>query len=77
MGTLPSDDLPLHKHCIRVERKYITFDLRENARGRFLRITEEVSGWRNSIIIPLTGVDNFGDALSEVIRFSRTLSPRI
>ena len=66
----------LRTHSIRVERKHVTFDLRENSRGRFLRIIEEVSGRRNAIIIPLTGIDDFRDVLDEVIRFSKTLSPR-
>ena len=66
----------LHTYSIRIERKHVTFDLRENSRGRFLRIVEEVSGRRNTIIIPLTGIDDFRDALNEVIKFSKTLSPR-
>jgi hypothetical protein len=64
----------LHHHSLVVERKHVTFDLRENSRGRFLRITEEVCGRRNSIIVPLTGIDSFRDALNEVIQFSKTLS---
>ena len=67
----------LQSHSIRVERKQVTFDLRENSRGRFLRIIEEVSGRRNAIIIPLTGIDDFRDTLNEVIKFSKTLSPKI
>lgn len=58
-----------------IERKQVTFDLRENSRGRFLRIIEEVSGRRNTIIVPLTGIEDFRDALNEVIRFNETLSP--
>ena len=68
-------DTQLQKQSISIERKHLTFDLRENSRGRFLRIIEEVGGRRNSIIIPLTGIDDFRDALDEVIRFSRTLRP--
>ena len=56
---------------IRVERKNITFDLKENPRGRFLRITEEVSGRRNSVIIPLSGIEEFREAVDKVIEFSR------
>ena len=57
---------------IQVERKHITFDLRENLRGEHLRITEEVSGRRNSIIIPLPGLEQFRDALNEVMDFNKT-----
>ena len=63
-------DTQLRTTCIRIERKQITFELSENPRGRFLRITEEVSGYRNAIIIPTTGLELFQDSLNEVIKFS-------
>ena len=66
-------DTQLHKTHIRVERKYFTFDLKENLQGTFLRITEEVnSGRRNSIVIPVTGLELFRDSLNEVIKFDKT-----
>ena len=68
-------DTHLQNHSIRVERKHFTFDLRENPRGRFLRIIEEVNGRYDAIIIPLTGLEDFRDALNEVIKFSKTLTP--
>ena len=37
-------DTQLQNHSLRVERKHFTFDLRENPRGKFLRIVEEVNG---------------------------------
>ena len=69
-------DTQLQNQSIRVERKHFTFELRENPRGRFLRIIEEVNGRRDAIIIPLTGLEDFRDQLNEVIRFSKTLSPK-
>jgi hypothetical protein len=69
-------DTSLQSHSIRVERKHITFDLRENARGRFLRIIEEVNGRHDAIIIPLTGIEQFRDALNQMIQFSKTLSDK-
>lgn len=65
-------DTHLHSAHLRIERKQITFDLKENLRGTFLRITEEVRGHRNSIIIPMTGLELFRDSLNEVIQFSKT-----
>jgi hypothetical protein len=41
---------------LQVERKHIIIELRENDRGRFLKITEEAHGRRNSVIIPSTGL---------------------
>jgi len=68
-------DTQLQNHSIRVERKHFTFDLRENPRGKFLRIVEEVNGRYDAIIIPLTGIEQFRDALNEIIKFSKTLPP--
>ncbi|MCX7591171.1 MAG: RNA-binding protein [Kiritimatiellae bacterium] len=44
---------------IHVERKDFIFTLRENARGRFLRITEDVNGRRDTIIVPAPGLEDF------------------
>ncbi len=70
-------DTALQTHTLRVERKHFTFDLRENPRGRFLRITEEVNGRRDAIIIPLTGIEGFRDVLNEIVTFSKTLTPKV
>jgi len=70
-------DTGVHERSILVERKHITFSLKENSRGRFLRIVEEVSGRRNAIIVPLAGMEDFRDTLNEVIKFSKTLPPKI
>ena len=75
-GGTAAADTPLQNHSIRVERKHFTFDLRENPRGRFLRIIEEVNGRRDAIIIPLTGLEEFRDALNEIIKFSKSLVPK-
>jgi hypothetical protein len=75
-GGASTVDTSLQSHSIRVERKHITFDLRENARGRFLRIIEEVNGRHDAIIIPLTGIEQFRDALNQMIQFSKTLSDK-
>jgi hypothetical protein len=67
-------DTHLQSIQLRVERKQITFDLRENPQGMFLRITEQVGcGHRNSIIIPVTGLESFRDSVNEVVAFSKTL----
>lgn len=64
-------DTHLQSHSLRVERKHFTFDLRENPRGRFLRIVEEVNGRYDAIIIPITGIEQFRDTLTEVIRLAK------
>ena len=57
----------LESRELQVERKYFFIELRENERGRFLRITEESHGRRNSVIIPSTGLDDFERMLDEVL----------
>jgi len=52
---------------LQIERKHIIIELRENDRGRFLKITEEAHGRRNSVIIPSTGLDEFEACLDEVL----------
>ncbi len=53
---------------IQVERKQFFFDLKENPRGRFLKITEDVGGRRDTIIIPATGLEQIRDCLERAIQ---------
>ena len=52
---------------LQIERKHFHVEFRENDRGKFLRITEEAHGRRNTIIVPSTGVDEFTAAIGEVL----------
>lgn len=52
----PVPAVTLKTGTVQIERKTFSFELQENIRGRLLRITEEVSGRRNSIVIPATGL---------------------
>jgi hypothetical protein len=56
---------------IQIERKQFFFDLKENPRGRFLRITEDVGGRRDTIIIPSTGLEEFMDVLNRAIKVNQ------
>ncbi len=53
---------------IQIERKTFTLSLRENPRGRFLRITEDVAGRHDTIIVPATGLEEFLALLGNVVR---------
>ena len=55
---------------LQIERKRFHVEFRENERGRFLRITEEAHGRRNTIIVPSTGVSDFTAAIGEVLHAS-------
>ena len=52
---------------LQIERKHFHVEFRENDRGKFLRITEEAHGRRNTIIVPSTGIDEFTAAIEDVI----------
>ena len=64
----PSNESVLHSVKLQIERKTFQFMLKENPRGRFLRITEEVGGRHDSIIIPSTGLAEFAKTLSGVAK---------
>ena len=55
---------------IQIERKTFVMSLKENPRGRFLRITEDVGGRRDTIILPATGLGEFKRVLDEMVRAS-------
>ncbi len=59
---------------LQIERKHFHLELRENDRGKFLRITEEAHGRRNTIIVPSTGIDEFTAAISEALMASTDTS---
>src|SRR5689334_10840860 len=50
-----------------VERKQFTLMLKENEKGRFMRITEEGGKMRNSIMIPASGLAEFKKLLDEMV----------
>ena len=60
-------DNELFTEHVQVERKTFSFSLRENPRGRFLRITEDVGGRRDTIIIPSTGLAQVAELFKRVV----------
>jgi len=60
-------DNELFSEQIQIERKLFTFDLRENPRGKFLKVTEDVGGRRDAIIIPATGLHEIRDVVERAI----------
>jgi hypothetical protein len=51
---------------IRVERKSFFVDLKRNHQGYFFKITEDVNGRRDTIILPSTGVNDFLRVMNEL-----------
>jgi len=61
---------------VQIERKTFVFALKENPRGRFLRITEDVGGRRDTIIIPAPGLEDFKKLLEDMVRAAAETPPR-
>jgi hypothetical protein len=64
---------PLASEKISHERKVFFLDLKENHRGRFLKITEDVGGRRDTIVLPAAVFEEFLQALKGLIEFESTL----
>lgn len=60
----------LKSEQVQIERKIFVFTLKENPRGRFLRITEDVNRRRDAIIVPATGLEEFKRLLEAMIKAS-------
>ncbi len=60
-----NDDL-LHTEKILADRKTFYLDLKQNARGKVVKITEEVSGNRDTIMVPTEILGDFIDALTDI-----------
>lgn len=66
----PVNEETLRTDKVQIERKTFVFTLKENPRGRFLRITEDVGGRRDTIIIPAPGLEDFKKLLDEMVKAS-------
>ncbi len=64
------DEDTIRTEKIQIERKTFVFSLKENPRGRFLRITEDVGGRRDTVIIPAPGLEDFRNVLEQMIKTS-------
>lgn len=61
-----SDNGLIHTEKVFTDRKIFFLDLKENDRGRFVKITEDVRGRRDTIMIPADALDEFVEALKNV-----------
>jgi len=64
---------PIASEKIVNERKIFFLDLKENQRGRFLKITEDVGGRRDTIMLPAEAFKDFTEALERLIEFEGKL----
>lgn len=59
-------DYPIHTEKVFADRKIFFLDLKENDRGRFVKITEDVRGRRDTIMLPTEVLDDFIQALQAI-----------
>jgi hypothetical protein len=64
---------PIASEKIVNERKIFFLDLKENQRGRFLKITEDVGGRRDTIMLPADAFKDFAEALERLVEFEAKL----
>ena len=58
---------PQNKH-LRIENKNFYFDIKKNQQGRYMSISEVKGNYRNSILIPESGWENFRDVLDDYVK---------
>lgn len=56
-----NNDVELLCKTLQVEHKLFYFDLKENPRGRYLKISEKTAATRSTIIVPSNGISWFLD----------------
>jgi hypothetical protein len=76
-GKPPVAEDTIKSSKIQIERKTFVLALKENSRGRFLRITEDVGGRRDTIIIPAPGLEEFVKLLEEMVVAANETPPKV
>ena len=56
----------LHTEKILADRKVFFLDLKRNSRGMVVKITEDVGGNRDTIMVPVEFLDDFIGALEDI-----------
>ncbi len=62
---MQNNDL-LHTEKILADRKVFFLDLKKNARGKVIKITEDVGGNRDTIMVPADILGDFIAALTDI-----------
>lgn len=65
-----NNDVELMCKTLQVEHKLFYFDLKENPRGRYLKISEKTSATRSTIIVPFNGISWFLDLFNYYVNSS-------
>jgi len=70
-------DKELLTENIQIEKKQFWFDLRENPRGRFLRITEDNGRRENNVIIPAGGLELVREIIDRALQAEKESGARL
>lgn len=70
---VPHPSAPIASEKITIDRKMFFIDLKENNRGRYLKITEDVGGRRDTIMVPIEALSEFLEALNRIAEFESQL----
>ena len=72
----PVNEDTLRAERIQIERKSFILALKENPRGRFLRITEDIGTRHSTIIIPAPGLEDFRRVVEQLAQAAAQLPPK-
>jgi hypothetical protein len=72
--SIPFQNQPLACEKLAFERKVFYIDLKENARGRYLKITEDVGGRRDTIIVPIAAAREMLEAMTRLADYEAKLT---
>jgi hypothetical protein len=64
----PLPEETLKSERLQIERKMFVLALKQNSRGRFLRITEDVGGRHDTIIVPAPGLEEFKQLVDAMVQ---------
>ena len=64
---------PIASEKVTIDRKVFFLDLKENQRGRFLKITEDVGGRRDTVMVPAALFQDFLDAFARLVEYESKL----
>ena len=64
---------PIATEKVTIDRKVFFLDLKENQRGRFMKITEDVGGRRDTIMLPAGAFRDFLEALARLVDYESKL----
>ncbi len=68
---MPSE--PIASEKVQMDRKVFFLDLKENQRGRFMKITEDVGGRRDTIMLPAAAFRDFLEAMARLVEYESKL----